>query len=204
MDHLWERYWSLFLVAWFMLGSPGEWSRNHHHDNGVLTAFSKWWFLRKNPRKALVGSLALNASVFLTFWVSSLWLVHTEQNLKEKAHFNYSDCTYKYSRYNFNLFENHWKQSQEARNLASSKDICDFLCVFQTLCQGRKFLRISSREKKVPSLGSYRKGLSSTSHQEGGGPPCPNGCARSWRSHLNIELPLTGLTTVLAKGSVCQ
>ena len=56
--------------------------------------------------------------------------------------------------------------------------------------------------KKVPSLGSYRKGLSSTSHQEGGGPPCPNGCAR--RSHLNIELPsTTGLTTVLAKGSVC-
>ena len=105
MDHLWERYWSLFLVAWFMLGSPGEWSRNHHHDNGVLTAFSKWWFLRKNPRKALVGSLALNASVFLTFWVSSLWLVHTEQNLKEKAHFNYSDCTDKYSENNLKKHE---------------------------------------------------------------------------------------------------
>ena len=78
-----------------------------------------------------------------------------------------------------------------------------FVCFFKHFGKVGNSCGFRVGRKKVPSLGSYRKGLSSTSHQEGGGgPPCPNGCAR--RSHLNIELPsTTGLTTVLAKGSVC-
>ena len=82
----------------------------------------------ESPRKALVGSLVLNASVFLTFWVGSLWWTTVCQNLRLKSHFDLR---------NF-----------QAPNLKSEKKIGTFCVFFQTLWQGRKFLRISSREKK--------------------------------------------------------